>query len=148
MCYDDKFSVQYFFDIMGEESASFFNVDKGNEKRVMSFFENGKPDHRFYVAKDGDETAGICFLWDVDRSMPMFGIAVREDYKGKGVGTFMLGSTFELLKAGGYGGMLLTTEKSNIKARGLYEKCGFECLGVHNNGELLYIKRFGGYGNG
>jgi ribosomal protein S18 acetylase RimI-like enzyme len=138
----DRDEIQKFYADMGEESAAFFNVNRGNERRTMEFFENGKPDHRFFVAADGERIAGLVFVWDVDRALPWLGIAVRDDYQGRGVGAFLLNALFDLLRAHGYGGLILRTAKHNVGAQRLYEKTGFERVGEHPSGELLYIKRF------
>ncbi len=138
----DRDEIQKFYDDMGEQSAAFFNVNRGNERRTMEFFENGKPDHRFFVAEDGGTVAGLLFIWDIDRALPWLGIAVRDDYQGRGVGGFLLRSLFDLLKSRGYGGLILRTAKNNTGAQRLYEKMGFERVGEHPSGELLYIKRF------
>lgn len=138
----DREEIRRFYADMGEKSAAFFNVDHGNERRTMEFFENGKPDHRFFVAADGERIAGLVFVWDIDRALPWLGIAVRDAYQGKGVGTFLLHALFDLLRAHGYGGLILRTAKDNAGAQRLYEKTGFERVGEHPSGELLYIKRF------
>lgn len=75
----DREEIRKFYDDMGEESAAFFNVDHGNERRTMAFFDNSKPDHRFFVAEDGGRIAGLLFVWDIDRSVPWLGVAVRDD---------------------------------------------------------------------
>lgn len=138
----DKDKVADFYASMSEKSARFFNVNHGNEKRTMEFFENGKKDHVFYVAFEGEELIALAFLWDIDVSVPWFGIAVRDSAQGKGVGTAFLREIFSLLLREGYGGLLLRTATNNLAAQGLYEKCGFERLGVHPSGEYLYLKRF------
>ena len=137
----DRDEMQKFYADMSEKSAAFFNVNHGNERRTMEFFENGKPDHRFYVAADGKRIAGLVFIWDIDRALPWLGIAVRDDYQGRGVGTALLHELFALLRAHGYGGLILRTAKDNTQAQRLYEKTGFERVGEHPSGELLYIKR-------
>lgn len=40
MCDSEK--VADFYTSMGERSTHFFNVNHGNKKRTMEFFENGK----------------------------------------------------------------------------------------------------------
>ena len=142
MARSDRDEIQKFYNDMSGQSAAFFNVNRGNERRTMEFFENGKPDHRFFVAEDNGNVAGLLFIWDIDRSLPWLGIAVRDDYQGRGVGGFLLGSLFDLLQNRGYGGLILRTAKNNTSARRLYEKTGFEFMGEHPSGELLYIKRF------
>ena len=138
----DKEKVIDFYASMGEKSAHFFNVNHGNEKRTMEFFENGKKNHIFYVAFEGEQLAALAFIWDIDRTVPWFGIAVRDSMQGKGVGTAFMREIFAELLAAGYAGLLLRTAADNIPAQGLYEKCGFERIGVHPSGEYLYIKRF------
>jgi ribosomal protein S18 acetylase RimI-like enzyme len=74
--------------------------------------------------------------------VPWLGIAVRDDFQGQGVGSFMLRSLFSLLQAQGFGGLLLRTAVNNLPAQKLYEKHGFERIGTHDSGEVLYLKRF------
>lgn len=138
----DKEKMADFYNSMGEKSAHFFNENHGNEKRTMAFFENGKPDHIFYVAEDDNDIVGHAFIWDIDTTIPWFGIAVRDTAQGKGVGTFMINKIFEDIALKGYAGLLLRTATDNIPAQHLYEKCGFERLGVHPSGQYLYLKRF------
>ena len=138
----DREGVQSFFDDMGPESARFFNVNHGNEKRVMEFFENGKKDHVFWVAKDKNVIVGLAFIWDLDSRIPWFGVAVRDGWQGKHIGSGMVRSVCDICYLESRGGILLRTSKSNLKARTLYERCGFEQIGIHPSGELLYLKRF------
>ena len=140
MC--DREKVADFYASMGERSAHFFNVNHGNEKRTMEFFENGNKDHIFYVAFEEDELVALAFIWDIDRTVPWFGIAVRDSAQGKGVGTAFMKEIFADILSEGYAGLLLRTATDNIPAQHLYEKCGFERLGVHPSGEYLYLKRF------
>lgn len=140
---EDKEQISRFFAVMGEESASFFNVGRGNEKRVMEFFENGKKDHEFFVLENDGEIIGIAFIWDLFCLVPKFGIAVREDHRGRGVGTFFLSSLLDRVRGEGFSGLLLTTAKTNLGAQRLYEKCGFERLGTADCDEYIYIRRFG-----
>jgi RimJ/RimL family protein N-acetyltransferase len=129
---------------MGEESASFFNVDRGNEKTALDFTDGKLPEHLYFMAVDeADPTpAGIAFLWDKSKRVPWFGIAVAEKYKGKHLGRRLIAAVRDYCEERGCGGILLTTHKNNLRAQRLYEHCGFERLGVHTSGELLYLLRF------
>lgn len=141
----DKDMVRRFFDNMSEKSASFFNVNHGNEKRTMEFFYNGKTDHKFFIAYEDNEIVSLSFIWDIDTSIPWLGIAVADKYHGKGIGTSMINYVSEYLTSEGYGGILLRTSTLNHPAQRLYEKCGFERIGTHPSGEYLYIKRWNSY---
>ena len=140
MC--DKEKVVDFYASMGERSTRFFNVNHGNEKRTTEFFENGRKDHTFYVAFEGEELVALAFIWDIDRTVPWFGVAVRDSAQNKGVGTAFMKEIFADILSAGYAGLLLRTATDNLPAQHLYEKCGFERLGVHPSGEYLYLKRF------
>jgi len=141
---DDEEGVRDFFSRLGDSGSAFFNHGRGNERRTMGFFENGKPDHRFFVSCiPGDPTpAGLCFIWDVDSSVPWLGIAVREDCRGMHVGSFTLDRLISYVRERGCGGLLLTTAQTNFPAQRLYESRGFERLGVYHDGEYVYIRRF------
>ena len=69
---EDRSLVEEFFQQMGEESASFFNRNRGNERRTLAFLEGRKPDHLFWLAEDitedGPKMAGLVFLWDIQKS--------------------------------------------------------------------------------
>lgn len=138
----DKEMVQEFFDNMSERSVSFFNVNHGNEKRTMEFFINGKTDHKFFVVTDEKEIIALAFIWDINTSIPWFGIAVNDKYQGQGIGKMFILDIFARLKRQGFGGLFLRTSAENIPAQKLYEKCGFEKIGTHPSGEYLYIKRW------
>ena len=138
----DKEKVQRFFDDMSEASSGFFNVNHGNEKRTMEFFGNGKSDHIFFVATDEKEIIALSFIWDIDTSIPWFGIAVADKYQGQGIGKKFIDFVFDFLRQCSYGGLLLRTSVQNIPAQSLYEKCGFERMGTHPSGEYLYLKRW------
>lgn len=133
---------------MGEKSTSFFNVNHGNEKRTMEFFENGKKDHIFWLCVEDEDredcVKGLCFIWDLDRSMPKFGIAVRDNCHHRGIGTALIEYVKEYCRENGYGGLFLTTAVTNFNAQRLYEKCGFDKMGYSTDGEgeYIYINRF------
>ena len=138
----DRDGVQSFFDDMCPESAAFFNVNHGNEKRVMAFFEDGKTDHVFWVAEVRNVIVGLAFIWDIGSRIPWFGVAVRDGWQGKHIGSGMLRAVCDICRSAGCGGILLRTAENNIRARKLYESCGFEKIGTHPSSELLYLKRF------
>lgn len=138
----DENMVSRFFCNMSESSASFFNVNHGNENRVKEFFVNGKKDHNFYIVTDDKEIIALSFIWDINTSIPWYGIAVSDRYQGQGIGKMLTEYIFSILKEKGFGGLLLRTSTENIPAQKLYEKCGFERIGMHPSGEYLYLMRW------
>lgn len=141
----DKDEMKALFDSLSELSMLYFNRNRdGNEVHTMKFFEGGSRQFEYYVAEDEDSghILGYCFTWEMQKKIPWFGICVNQAWHGKHVGTFLLTQTIEMLKKRGYGGLLLTTATNNFKGQALYEKCGFEKLGLHTSLEFLYLNRF------
>ena len=143
---EDRPLVEKFFAQMGEESASFFNRGHGNENRTLKFCDGQLPDHVFWIAEaqteSGPAIAGLVFIWDKDSKIPWLGIAVAEEWKGRHLGRRLIAAVREHCEGRGCGGILLTTAQTNFRGQGLYERCGFERLGVHPSGEFLYLLRF------
>jgi ribosomal protein S18 acetylase RimI-like enzyme len=139
---DDRDRVTRFFDQMGGETRALFNRADGNRKTAMEFFTNPSPTVLRYLALEGDRMVGYVFLWDMDRGVPWLGVAVSEDWKGRRLGTKLLEHAHAVARERGKGGVLLTTAYGNLRGQGLYERMGYERLGMHTSGELLYILRF------
>ena len=65
-----------------------------------------------------------------------FGIAVRKEYWGRGIGRELMKSCIECAKAAGYRQMELEVIAGNRKAENLYRKFGFEEYGRNPRGFL------------
>ena len=144
----DRELVVEFFDQMGGESRAFFNRGNGNKNYALEFFgKNGDEPNavRFLSsAKEGEKEimTGYVFAWDMNSKLPTLGIAVRDEYKGKGLGKRLIKHLVDYLQKNDYGGVMLTTSFANIRGQSLYTHMGFEHIGTHTSGELLYILRF------
>ena len=146
---EDRNLVVEFFDQMGGESRSFFNRADGNRNNALSFFDRDGDEPnaiRFLssvINENGKEImTGYVFAWDMDTGIPTLGIAVREEYKGKGFGRLLMRHLVGYLKERNYGGVMLTTSFANVRGQSLYTRMGFEHIGTHTSGEMLYILRF------
>ena len=146
---EDRELVVEFFDQMGGESRSFFNRNDGNRNNALAFFDkNGDEPNavRFLssvINESGKEImTGYVFAWDMNTGIPTLGIAVREEYKGKGLGRLLIRHLTDYLKDNNYGGVMLTTSFANVRGQSLYTRMGFEHIGTHISGEMLYILRF------
>lgn len=60
-------------------------------------------------------------------------VATHPDYRGRGVGTALMQHTIELCRKRSVESITLEVRESNITAQRLYEKCGFERVGVRKN---------------
>jgi ribosomal protein S18 acetylase RimI-like enzyme len=145
----DKELVNDFFDQMDGESRGFFNRADGNRNNALEFFsKNGEEPNAvrflsFIKNKDTKEImTGYVFAWDIETGVPTLGIAVHEDYKGKGLGRRLMNHLIDYLKNNDYGGVMLTTAFANIRGQSLYTRMGFQHIGTHTSGEMLYILKF------
>ena len=57
-------------------------------------------------------------------------LVLGEEFRGKGIGAMVIENTLEGLKENGIERVSLLVSPANLKAKGLYEKAGFEFVGV------------------
>lgn len=140
---DDREMVQAFFDQMGPETRFFFNRNRGNEMGAMSFFTEGpRADMERFLAEREGKMIGYVFFYANDLKVPWLGIAVSDDAKGCHLGTRLMEFAKNHAMSHGKGGILLTTHQANTRGQALYEKSGYERLGDHKSGEVMYILDF------
>ncbi len=139
----DRPLVEVFFAQMGGESRAFFNRGSFNERRALAFFEEADdPNILRWLAEEDGRMIGYVYLWDLDTTLPWLGIAVAEDYKGKGLGRALMAHAEDCARREGYAGILLTTHIANIRGQALYARTGYRRMGMHDGGEILYLLRF------
>jgi len=104
------------------------------------------PEHRGLVCVANEEIVGHLSLSTIARPrrahVAHLGIAVRDDWQGRGIGTRLMDAALSL--ADGWLNVLrieLTVYADNAAARRLYEKFGFVVEGRH----LAYALRDGAY---
>ena len=139
---DDKQLVTDFFDQMGGESRSFINRGESSRILSMKFFEGITEDRVMFLAEYEGRMVGFIFLFENNTSIPFFGIAVHDAYKGRRIGEKMIEHIKLYARAHGKGGLFLTVHPANVRAQALYERVGFKRMGVHHSGENLYVFRF------
>jgi ribosomal protein S18 acetylase RimI-like enzyme len=61
--------------------------------------------------------------------VPGIGLAVREGYRRRGIGSRLLEAALAALREGGAAAVSLSVELGNSRARRLYDRAGFEPLG-------------------
>jgi len=102
------------------------------EKRIA---ENGA-DHYLLVAEVDREVVANCGLHAASRSprrrhAGTIGMAVRDDWQGRGVGTALMSAVVDLADNWlGYSRLELTAYTDNAAALALYRKFGFEIEGT------------------
>lgn len=88
------------------------------------------PEHIYIVAEENDVVAGYCGLWMVAGEGQINNVAVREDFRKKGVGYGMLSYLLELGRQKNQNAFTLEVRASNEAAIRLYEKLGFHSAGI------------------
>ena len=145
----DREIAERFFAGLGEESVWMFNSSGANTRRALAYIDGDRETSKFWLAEEkgenGDaEMAGYVFIWNTDKAVVKFGIAVADRWKGRRLGSRLIRHAIDYCRDNGYGGILLSTRFENERAQRLYEKYGFERIGLLDDGkiEYLYILRF------
>jgi len=85
----------------------------------------------FFVAtNDGGKLLGYCVSSLRGKSAHLISVAVRNNFRGKGVATSLLRRAIESVTASGVDEFWLEVKKNNLEAIGLYLKFGFKNTGV------------------
>lgn len=94
---------------------------------------------------------GYIVMMKVVDEYHLLNISIREDLQGQGLGRYLLEWGLEQAQGDKMQGMLLEVRPSNTSAQRLYEKLGFEYLGLRKNyypatqgreDALVLMKRF------
>lgn len=82
---------------------------------------------RYFAAFDGTMVVGYAMLrgWDEGYDMPSFGVCVRPDARGRGIGRRLLADALGRARAAGACRVMLKVFGENSVARNLYESMGF-----------------------
>ena len=143
---DDRERVQAFYRGLGEEGTYFFNRRGGNERGTYEYMDGGKPGQIYWVAvidtPEGEEIAGLVFLFNKNTKVPWLGIGVSEKWTGRRIGGRLMGAAREWAESVGAGGIMLSTAPENVRAQRLYERMGYVNIGTQTNGELIYLLAF------
>ena len=108
-----------------------FGMDAWSEKSVASELTNKLS--LWLVAVDGERVAGYVGSQTVCNETDMMNVAVTADYRRQGLGEKLVLALEEELKAIGSQCLTLEVRDSNTPARTLYEKLGFQQIGLRKN---------------
>ena len=98
----------------------------------------------FLVAKNSDEILGYVGFWLVFDEAHVVTIAVRKDYRRKGIGTMLLASALVVADTLGAKKATLEVRVTNISAQNMYYEFGFETVSIRkgfytDTGEDAYV---------
>ena len=97
------------------------------------------------IAKDNEKVVGCASLSRLPRRMKHrgdFAVSVAKEYWNQGIGSMLLGKILDFAKENAFDIIDLQVRSDNLKAIHLYEKYGFQKMGVHPaffkiNGEYI-----------
>lgn len=95
--------------------------------------ELGLPDGFFALCRDGGRIAGFIIMRMAGDQGELYQIAVSEEYRRAGLGAALLRRGLEWLSEKRAESAFLEVRRGNTPAVGLYEKLGFERLGVRKS---------------
>ena len=105
--------------------------DPWSEKSVASELDNRLS--LWLIALDGDTVAGYVGSQSVLDEADMMNVAVHPDYRRRGIGRKLVQALSEALQKRGIRGLMLEVRQSNAPAIALYEKLGFQQVGLRPN---------------
>ena len=105
--------------------------DPWSEKSVASELTN--PLSLWLVALDSDRVAGYVGSQSVLGESDMMNVAVHPDYRRQGIAEQLCLALVEALKEKGNHCLTLEVRASNDPAKALYEKLGFQQVGLRKN---------------
>lgn len=140
----DAAAIEIFFDRLDGEAKVFFDTGGYNRLRFQKYFAGQVENFDCFVAYEPGslQIAGMVFLNDAHKLVPMLGIGIDNAYTGCGLGVQLMEFIHRHARSKGIGGILLNVHYGNTKAQNLYMKMGYELIGHSKMCQMMYIKRF------
>lgn len=91
------------------------------------------PVARFYVAKNGEKTVGYIGAFNVGGEVSVTNIAVKQEYRNRGIATKLINTLKAKMQEEKAEFITLEVRSSNETAIRLYEKNGFNTVGLRKN---------------
>ena len=91
------------------------------------------PSHIYVVACKDNVIYGYCGMWGIVGEGQINNVAVRKDFRGKGIGFELVQFLLEEGYKEGLECFTLEVRESNASAIHVYEKAGFENVGIRKN---------------
>lgn len=125
---DDAESLARFFAAVAADAGAvaYFHPHPFDEATAEAICGRTGRDEYFAVFEAGEVVGyGMLRGWDEGYDVPAFGVCVRGDQRGRGLGHALLGFAIERARAAGAPSVMLKVFDDNLPARALYESFGF-----------------------
>jgi RimJ/RimL family protein N-acetyltransferase len=115
--------------VIKEPFLSKYVEDWGREGDLGYIAENseGRPVGSITIRYFNEENKGFGY---VSNDIPELGMALKTEYRGKGIGTALLKELIDELKEKGIKGISLSVDPGNLAAVKLYQRFGFKEVGM------------------
>ena len=107
-----------------------FSIPWSEESFRKAVLEN---DNIYMVATEGERIVAYCGMWGIQGEGNIYNVCVKEEKRGKGIGSDLFGAFLEEGIKAGFSGFTLEVRVSNESAIRLYRKFGFENAGIRKN---------------
>ena len=99
---------------------------------------------KYFLVKDDENILGFAGVWIIFDEGHITNVAIHPEYRGKGLGEYLMNSLIEGCKSQKCNSITLEVRESNLPALKLYEKLGFKVAGKRkkyysDNGEDALI---------
>jgi ribosomal-protein-alanine N-acetyltransferase len=91
------------------------------------------PKAMYFVAIENGELVGFSGLWNIVNEGNITNIAIKKQYQQQGIGTKLVEEMIERAKEDGINALTLEVRVSNKRAQHVYEKIGFEGVGIRKS---------------
>ena len=91
------------------------------------------PMAKYFVLTEGEEVLAYLGTRTVLDEIHIMNIAVKPEHRGKGYSTLLMSELDRFAKEGNFYSISLEVREGNEKARNLYNKCGYEVVGVRKD---------------
>ena len=108
------------------------NLDQFDEFWTFNVLESEfeSEDSLLYVAQNEDEVLGFFALKNGPFEIDIMNIVVRKDMRNKKIGSLLMEKILDIFKKSDKEAITLEVNENNIPAIKLYEKYGFEKVGI------------------
>lgn len=87
----------------------------------------------YLVAKIENRAVGYIGVWEILNEGHITNVAVHSSYRNLGIGNMLVSKLLSLCKKSGIDAFTLEVRESNVTAKNLYKKHGFEECGMRKN---------------
>ena len=140
----DDFLYEAIFIPEGAEPPSRDIIERPELRVYTEDFGTRRGDYALGAVIDGKVVGAVWVrimndYGHIDDDTPSFAISLYKEYRGMGIGTALMRSMLDMLRAEGYARASLAVQKANYAVK-MYRKAGFETVG-ENDEEYIMIWR-------